>query len=99
MNGEFLKLLQMTEAGRKCDGAECIRVDDVEVERALEVDALEKGHLDGVDHQAHQCQACTDCAGLALKRSELREALHAKGVDFPVEVFQPIEHLPAGGPH
>lgn len=89
MNHEFLRLMQMVEAGRKCEGRECIEIFDVDVARAKEIDALESSHLSGLEAGEHQEHSCPECAAVVSQRAVLREGLHSRGVDLPVEVFQP----------
>ncbi len=89
MNGEFLRLLVLTEAGRKCDGRECIALEDADVKLATAIDALEELHKEGALADGHEPFACVDCAEVVRERAVLREGLHSRGIDLPVEVFQP----------
>ena len=89
MNGEVLKLLLLTEAGRKVDGRERIEVGDADVVLAKAIDALEELHKPGALADGHEPFACVDCAEVVRERAVLREGLHSRGIDLPVEVFQP----------
>lgn len=89
MNSEFLKLLQMVEAGRKCEGKACIEVVDAEVEIAKEIDALEDGHRADQTLESHLEWECVQCLALNKKIIELRESLHNRGIDFPEEILRP----------
>lgn len=87
MHAEFLKLLQMTEAGRKCEGRECIEILDADVVKALVLDEMERAHQGAVGEVDHDNLGCVECAKVSGGRVEQRESLHVRGVDFPVEVF------------
>ncbi len=89
MNAEFLKLLQMTEAGRKCEGRECIGIEDADVVRAKVIDALEESHKEGALADGHGRIACEEGAEVVRQRAVPPEGLHSRGVDLPEAVFQP----------
>ena len=86
-HAEFLKLLQMTEAGRKCEGRECLDILDGDVAKALVLDEIERAHQGEVGQIGHDDLSCAECAKVAGSRVELRESLHTRGVDFPVDVL------------
>ncbi len=87
MHAEFLRLLQMVEAGRKCEGRECIDILDADVSKAQELDDSERLHMEFVDGADHDGLGCVLCAVVSGGRVEQRESLHVRGIDFPVEVF------------
>lgn len=87
MHGEFLRLLQMTEAGRKCDGQECIVILDADVSTAQGLDDSERTHLEGVGESDHDGLSCPECVAVSDGKIVQRESLHARHIDFPTEVF------------
>lgn len=87
MHGEFLRLLQMTEAGRKAEGRGSIEISDADVTKAQGLDEHMSAHLEAVGGAGHEALECAECAKVSGGVVELREGLHSRGVDFPVEVF------------
>lgn len=87
LHGEFLRLLQMTEAGRKVERRDSIEILDADVAKAQELDEMQTAHLDEVGQTGHDDLGCAECAKVSGGRVEQRENLHSRGVDFPAEVF------------
>ena len=71
------------------EGRESIAIEDVDVARGQEIDQVELGHSGAVGAEGHVGHTCVECAVVANQRAVLREGLHARGIDLPVEVFQP----------
>lgn len=88
MNHEFLKLAQMVEAGRKCNGQESVEITEENVKAAEETDAAESAHKVGRGGDAHGEFTCPECARISAERISLRESLHIRGIDFPEDVFR-----------
>lgn len=86
-HGEFLRLLQMTETGRKVDRQDSIEILDADVAKAQELDEMERTHLEVVGEASHDGLSCVECVKVSGGRVEQRESLHSRGVDFPVEVL------------
>lgn len=87
MNGEFLQLLNLVEGGRLCNGQDCHPVDEEDVTAALQGDADQSSHLGSGECRAEVDGGCKRCADLRGQRIQLREHLHSRGHDFPVDVF------------
>lgn len=85
--GEFLRLLQMAEAGRKAEGRDHLEILDTDVSKAQELDGMQTAHLGEVGEAGHDGLSCAECAKVSRGRVEQRESLHVRGVSFPVEVF------------
>lgn len=87
MHGEFLRLLQMAETGRKVEGRDHIEILDTDVSKAQELDGMQTAHLGKLEITGHKELDCVECAEVSRGRVEQRESLHARKIDFPVEVF------------
>jgi len=75
----FLTLLQMTEAERKCEGKECLEIQDENLAAARVLDHERVAHgACGVG-----AMGCDVCRMIDAQRIALRERLHTQGVDFP----------------
>lgn len=87
MLGEFLRLLQAVEAGRKCEGRECILIRDGDVDGATATDHLRLSH--GSDHEntLQLGGVCPTCLEIERQENTLRESLHTQGIDMPLEVL------------
>ena len=85
---EFLRLLQSTEANRKCQGKDCIDVTDANVEQASVNGAMRLAHdAEAVRNGGHP-KSCPGCADIRQQEIALRETMHSQGVDFPVDVWE-----------
>lgn len=88
MNHEFLKLVQMVEAGRKCEGRECVEITDADVAQAEVIDRMEDGHRHEQAVESHLEWECAACIDGTKAQVVLRESLHIRGIDFPEDVFR-----------
>ena len=83
----FFRLLQATEAQRKCEGLDCIPIADHHVDIAERNEAEQASHE--ADHAPSENGAhdCPECERIRQNIIALREVLHSEGIDFPVEVM------------
>ncbi len=89
MYDEFLRLLRAVEAGRRCEGKECLAVTDANVAQAEELELLKKTHSSEHNGADGWIGACPGCEEVRQSEIALRETLHAQGVDLPVDVMAP----------
>ena len=88
MNHEFLKLLQAVEAGRKCDGKECIEVSDDDITKAEANDAERSRHSVGSAHGDVVEGLCPGCEESRQRDAALRETFRARRIDLPVGILE-----------
>lgn len=88
MNGEFLKLLQAVEAGRKCDGKECIEVSQDDLAKAEANDTARSAHEMGSTHGSDGAGLCPGCEESRQRDAALRETFRARRVDLPVGILE-----------
>lgn len=85
---EFLKLLQMVEGGRACDGKECVVVPTGAVEMAKGADDLRRSHLPTSGMPCDAGVSCPTCQKISRNEIAVRETLHSNGVDFPMGLLE-----------
>lgn len=87
MNGEFLKLLNLVESGRECNGQDSFHVSEEQIATALEIDQETGTHLSSDECRTEADGGCIKCAEFKNRRIVLRERLNSEGHPFPTEVF------------
>ena len=84
---EFLRLLQATEAQRRCEGKDCLPITNVHVTTAEAIERIRVRHRVEEPHMESEDSTCETCETGRKNTIALRESMHAQGIDFPVDVF------------
>lgn len=89
-HAEFLRLLQIVDAGRKVVGRTSMEIADGDVDTAEEIDNRASQHLGAVTASAHEVLTCPECQSIRAERGNLRLKMQSQHQDLPLEVM-PID--------
>jgi len=86
--GEFLRLLQMAESVRRCEGRICLEVNDMHVQLGQAVEVIRSAHAPETALDGHLSAMCDECGAIQMQQIALRETMHSEGVDFPMGLLE-----------
>ena len=92
-HAEFLRLLQMVDAGRAVVGRETLQILDGDVVTAEEIDNRASQHSQTCDPSTHVCLTCPECQHIRTERGNLRLKMQSQHQDLPLEVMPVDEDI------
>jgi len=84
MDGAFLELNQLVDAGRKVRGQDSMDIADEDVARAKEIDEMAVALFFDLMGDGHDPSFCPGCQSIHQGRVMLREKLRSQGQEFPM---------------
>lgn len=85
---EFLRLYQLCQTAKRCQGQDCPDVSNEVMEQARALDEIAAVRPQDCHTAAHDCYGCYDCQAMLTALSGLQARLSACGIELPAGLLE-----------